>query len=130
MPALRAALPAGTPVGLTLDLDPVRAADQEAQSAAGIADAELNRIFLEPVLHGSYPTLARPELLPADAIVAPGDMELISAAIDFLGVNHYRPTYVRLADWADLRSDEMPLAGHPGIATYKPAGVSRTPMDC
>jgi beta-glucosidase len=123
--ALRAALPAGTPV----DLDPVRAADEEARSAAAVADAELNRIFLDPVLHGSYPALARPELLPPDALVAPGDMELISAPIDFLGVNYYRPTYVRLADWAQLRSDEMPLAGHPGIATYIPAGVSRTPMD-
>jgi beta-glucosidase len=129
LPALRTVLPAGTPVGLTLDLDPVRAADEEARSAAEIADVELNRIFLEPVLHGSYPALARPEMLPPDAIVQAGDMDLISAAIDFLGVNYYRPTYVRLTDWANLRGDELPLAGHPGIATYIPAGTSRTPMD-
>jgi beta-glucosidase len=129
LPALRDALPAGTPVGLTLDLHPIRAADEQARGATGIADAEQNRIFLDPILHGSYPALARPELLPADAIVASGDMELISAAIDFLGVNYYRPTYVRLADWTQLRSDETRLAGHPGIVTYIPAGTSRTPMD-
>ena len=30
-------------------------------------------------------------------------MELISAPIDFFGLNYYRPHYVRRGDWSDLR---------------------------
>ena len=66
--ALRSVHPA-TPVGITLDMHPVRLAEgtqPEAVEAARLAtDAELNGLFLEPILHGRYPEHARASLLPA-----------------------------------------------------------------
>src|SRR5436305_5079055 len=77
--AMRGALPGRVPVGIALDLHPVRAASDDALDAAVVLDAEHNRIFLEPVLHGSYPQAAGPELLPAPELIAPGDMAANSA---------------------------------------------------
>ena len=55
--ALRAALPAGTPVGITCNLHPQRpASDTKAdRAAARIADGYANRWFLDPVFRGRYP---------------------------------------------------------------------------
>ncbi|MGH2882454.1 MAG: GH1 family beta-glucosidase [Solirubrobacteraceae bacterium] len=127
--AMRAVLPSGGQVGISLDFHPIRAGNADSARAAAVVDAEHNRIFLEPVLHGSYPGLARAELLPPPALIKPGDMKLISAPLDFLGVNYYCPHYVRLGDWDDLRLTEAPVAGHPGVASYLPADLPHTIMD-
>ena len=57
MQALRAATPAGTPVGITLNLHPQRpvSAGEADIAAARVADGYANRWFLDPVLRGSYP---------------------------------------------------------------------------
>ncbi|HEX6699433.1 MAG TPA: family 1 glycosylhydrolase, partial [Gaiellaceae bacterium] len=61
----------------------------EDEAAAWEVDGEGNRWFLDPVFRGSYPA----DLLARNEIVAPfvheGDLEAISAPIDFLGVNNY-----------------------------------------
>jgi beta-glucosidase len=128
MEAMRAVLPSGGEIGIAIDLHPIRSGN-EASAHAAVADAELNRIFLEPVLHGSYPELARAELLPAPVLIKPGDMKLISAPVDFLGLNYYCPHYIRLGNWDDLRLSETPLAGHPGVVSYLPAELPHTIMD-
>jgi len=94
--ALRAGTPAGTPVGITLNLHPQRpvSASPEDMAAARIADGYANRWFLDPVLRGSYPedlveVFAR-SFGPPDSVRA-GDLELTSQPIDFLGVNYYFP---------------------------------------
>jgi beta-glucosidase len=94
--ALRAGTPAGTPVGITLNLHPQRPVSdsEEDLAAARIADGYANRWFLDPVLRGSYPEdmleLYGRHFGPPDSI-EPGDLELISQPIDFLGVNYYFP---------------------------------------
>ena len=126
--AMRSVLPADVPVGIALDLHPIRAAGDDAIEAAAVVDAEVNRIFLEPVLHGTYPETARAELLPPAALIEPGDMRAICAPVDFLGLNYYSPHYVRLGDWDDLRQGESALAGHPGVVSYLPPEIPRTVM--
>jgi beta-glucosidase len=128
MQAMRAALPGRIPIGISLDVHPIRPACEDALGAAVVLDAETNRIFLEPVLHGSYPAAARPELLPPAEMIRPGDMTLVSAPIDFLGLNYYSPHYVRAGDWDDLRRGESPLPGHPGFVNYIPPDLPRTNM--
>ena len=128
MQAMRSVLPGRVPIGISLDIHPVRPANEDALGAAVVLDAEHNRIFLEPVLHGTYPQAARAELLPPAALIEPGDMSVISAPLDFLGVNYYSPYYVRSADWDDLRLGESPLAGHPGFVSYAPPELPRTNM--
>jgi len=141
--ALRDVAP-GVPVGITYDLHPVRALgsrdrDQRpgdarrpdvVEQARLTRDAELNRLYMEPVLHGWYPGHARPEWLPSEALIMPGDLELIGQPVDFLGVNYYAPVYLRPGDPADLRRHERPVAGQmPGVVEYAPDWLERTDMD-
>ncbi|HXR13931.1 MAG TPA: GH1 family beta-glucosidase [Solirubrobacteraceae bacterium] len=124
---LRDALP-GARVGVTLDIHPVRALSEEASEAAAVTDAEQNRIFVDPVLHGSYPAKARAHLLPPAELVRDGDMEVIGAPIDFLGVNYYSPHYVRLDDGNGLGPEEAEIPGRPGVVVCKPERLPRTSM--
>jgi beta-glucosidase len=126
--ALRTAVPGATPIGVTIDLHPIRPLGEDAIEAASRIDAEENRIFLEPVLHGAYPQAVGAELLPPADLIEPDDMAAISAPIDFLGLNYYCPHYVRLGDWDNLLLGESPLTGHPGVVNYLPPELPRTVM--
>ncbi|NNJ11501.1 beta-glucosidase [Chloroflexales bacterium ZM16-3] len=102
-----ASLP-GAQVGIVLIIWPHRpASDRPADvAAARRVDGAMNRMFLEPLFRGRYPEdmlrhFARRLMRPP---VRPGDMEVISRPIDFLGVN----TYTRLTHAANWRD---PLAG-------------------
>jgi beta-glucosidase len=130
--ALRAAA-GGTPVGITLDLHPVQVLGERGagpvEHARAVTDANLNGLFLEPVLHGSYPAQARPGVVPPEHLIAGGDMETISQPLDFLGVNYYSSVYLRPGDPADLRRNEEPARyPAPGVVEYRPGQLERTPM--
>ncbi|HLJ03168.1 MAG TPA: family 1 glycosylhydrolase, partial [Solirubrobacteraceae bacterium] len=107
----------------------IRPAGDGAEAAARALDTELNRIYLDPVVHGRYPADARAEMLPPPALIRDGDMAVLGAPIDFLGVNYYTPLYVRPGNWSDLRRGEAPLPGHPGIVSYRPPELPRTTTD-
>jgi beta-glucosidase len=96
--ALGACLPSRAQIGIALNLDLVRpATDGEAdQAAAARVNDYLNRWFLDAALRGSYPQWLHDrfvETIGAE-FVRPGDMDVIAAPIDFLGVNYY--TVVRV----------------------------------
>lgn len=81
-------------LGITLNLSnsiPRDANDPVDLEAARLFDSLQNRIFLDPILRGAYPqdTLADLEPFGLGELIMPGDLEIISAPIDFLGVNHY-----------------------------------------
>jgi beta-glucosidase len=126
--ALRAALPSSASIGITLDIHPVRGVGDGIDHEREMSDAEQNRIYLDPVLHGRYPAAARPHMLPPPELIEPGDMELIATPIDFIGINYYSPHYVKFGDWNDLRLGEEPIAGRPGIVDYKPPETPRSSM--
>jgi beta-glucosidase len=94
---LRAAVPQAQ-VGITLNLTPVEAASEDPALTDEVrrTDGMSNRIFLDPVLRGTYPAdvLADTADLTWDDVIADGDLDLIGAPIDFLGVNYYHPTVV------------------------------------
>ena len=127
--ALRSVLPAGVPVGPTMDPQPYIALDPESEATCELLDAEINRTFMDPVFKGSYPADLRDEYRPPAQLVKDNDMELISAPIDFFGVNYYRPHYVRRGDRENLRVGESPLDGHPGFVEYKSPKLEKTIMD-
>jgi beta-glucosidase len=127
MQALRAG--SSSPVGIALDPNPIRPFGEGAEEIAARLDAEHNRMYLDPVLHGGYPALARAEMLPPEELIRDGDLEVIGAPLDFLGINYYRTHYVRLGDWTDLRLGESPVPGHPGLVNYLPPELPRTIMD-
>ncbi len=128
MQALRSVLPGPAPIGLALDPHPYRAVDADAQDAACALDVVHNRIFMDPVLHGSYPASADADMLPPDALVQTGDMALIGSPVDLIGVNYYRPHYIRSGDWSDLRRGESPVPEQPGFVEYLPPELPRTAM--
>ncbi len=126
--AIRAASPVPAQVGIALDFNPIRALDAGARAAADVVAAEVNGMYLDPVLHGCYPAGARAEMLPPPALIKPGDMELISAPLDFLGLNYYLPIHVRSGDPARLRDGESPLDGRTDAVAFAPPALPRTSM--
>jgi beta-glucosidase len=90
-------------IGITVDLTVAQPAtgSREDVAAASRLDGHHNRWFLDPLLRGAYPSdmveLYESRLGPLD-VVRDGDLELIAEPIDFLGVNFYRPTLVRVDD--------------------------------
>jgi beta-glucosidase len=131
--ALRDELPAGTPIGITLDMHPVKlpgdAATGDLEQARLITEANLNGLYLEPLLQCRYPEHASADLLPPEAIIAGDDLATIGQPIDFLGVNYYAPVYLRAGDPDNLRKDEhRPRRLLPGVVEYAPAGLERTAM--
>jgi beta-glucosidase len=124
--ALRAALAPDTPVGISLDIHPIRPWGEGAEQAVQVSDAEENRIFLDPVLHGRYPHAARTHMLPAPELIRDGDMELISGPTGFLGLNYYSPHYVRGP--VRPRSEDWQAPGSPAAAGCRPEHLPRTSM--
>jgi beta-glucosidase len=108
--ALRRESP-GSQVGITLDLYPMHAATgaDENGDATRLADGTRNRWFLDPVLRGEYPEDVlehfEPDLPPIEA----GDLRAIATPIDFLGVNHYTRTVIRMG--SDGLPEPVAVAG-------------------
>jgi beta-glucosidase len=133
--ALRAVIPSGTPVGITLNLTSVRPAGAGGEHAEALEHARLvtdafhNGIFLDPVLFGRYPEHAPEFILPPAELIADGDMAMIAAPLDFLGVNYYQPVHLRPGDPGHLlRTEEPPLPGITGVVEYLPDELERTCM--
>ncbi|UCM88576.1 GH1 family beta-glucosidase [Streptomyces marincola] len=86
-------------LGLTVNLYPVDAAtDGDAdRDAARRIDGLMNRLFLDPVLRGSYPADVLKDVaeITGTEHVRDGDLATISAPLDFLGVNYYSRHVVR-----------------------------------
>ncbi len=97
--AMRAAARQPLKIGITLNLSPVYAAKPGGwdDSAVKFSDAFLNRIALDPVLKGEYPSF-----LPSwiwnwlsRGVIQSDDLKTISVPTDFLGINYYRRTVMR-----------------------------------
>jgi beta-glucosidase len=86
------ALQSSAPVGITLNLAPVRSDDA---AAAARMDGYMNRWFLDPLLRGSYPADMVSHYEHRFGDLGLGDLDVISRPIDFLGVNYYSPQRVR-----------------------------------
>jgi len=82
-------------VGIAAQHFPVEpASDAEADLvAAGTFQALTNWLFADPILAGRYPDELRP-LLPVDDEQLEADLAVISAPLDFYGVNYYEPVRI------------------------------------
>ncbi len=78
--------------------------------AAELFELQHNDWVLDPLLRGRYPARLHTELWPhAAPSVRDGDMAIIAAPLDFIGLNYYFRTNVR--DDGQGGYVEMPLAG-------------------
>ena len=105
--AIRRAAPAAR-VAVTLNLAWVRPETPSAADAdaARKVDGLQNRVFLDPILHGRYPADVQADTAAVTdwGFVLPGDLEVIAAPLDALGLNYYSPTVVR--HWTRERPKE------------------------
>jgi beta-glucosidase len=139
---LRAAIPGGQ-IGIALNLQPVRpaTAHDEDRAASRRVDGNMNRLFLDPLFLGSYPSDMLDHYAgrrPGFDVVADGDLDVISRPIDFLGVNFYSPKTVSAATrLADARAagycvpahDPDSLSGDLGAVEVSRPDVDRTMME-
>jgi beta-glucosidase len=100
--AMRASGREDNQLGVTLNLSPVRPSrDREAdREAARRVDGQANRLYLDSIFRGSYPEdiLEHYRGESDFSFVRDGDLEKISAPVDFLGVNYYMRHMVREDD--------------------------------
>jgi beta-glucosidase len=97
--------------------------------AAQVLDIRMNRVFLEPCYLGAYSSDVVAEFAEsglhagelADGLVQPGDLALISAPTDFIGVNHY---HNMLASGSSTPGGVVITQAEPIVTTF---GWSNTP---
>lgn len=140
---IRSALPHAT-AGITLNLYDVDAASLSEQDidAARRIDGLSNRLFLDPVLTGSYPDdvlvdLGQTEWFAQHA--AADDLAIISRPIDFLGINFYSrhtvaagsaPVTEQTTDAAGFTAESSAPSAYPGSESVAFVGTDapRTQM--
>ncbi|MET0812055.1 MAG: GH1 family beta-glucosidase [Microbacterium sp.] len=133
-------------LGITLNFtvaDPADPQNPADVDAARRLDGQFNRWFLDPIFRGTYPAdivedfrAVNPAATAAfEAAVLPGDLAVISARIDALGVNYYHGDLVSGAapevaptggDAPTDRRGESPFPAGSGHANER--GLDRTSM--
>lgn len=121
--------------GITLNQFPVYPlTDAEADlEAAERIDGQMNRLFLDPVLRGSYP----PDVLAhfgaqvaLDGVIRDADLKVIAGPLDMLGVNYYTRFIVRARtpeETTRKAGRPLPWIGCPDIQ-FTGGGLPRTEM--
>ena len=104
-------------VGIVLNLTPAIPLNENDELAAKYADGFDNRWYADPVFKGSYPQ-DMVEGFGKEVPIHAGDMQSISAPLDFLGINFYTRQTVTLDESA------KPLPYRPVMVD----GVERTAM--
>ncbi|HEY3633133.1 MAG TPA: beta-glucosidase [Jatrophihabitantaceae bacterium] len=119
--ALRVALPTAAQIALTLNLFVVRGVSPSDTDAVRHVDGIANRIFLDPVLRGTYPADLIEDTRPVTdwSFVQDGDLATIATPIDLLGVNFYAPSLVTAATddvaASSRRAHDPGAAGGPAL---------------
>jgi beta-glucosidase len=126
--ALRAA--GARQVAITNNCSPAwPASDSPADAAAASAfDTLQNRLFTDPLLLGAYPDLSAFGVGETGLdCVRDGDLAVIGAPIDALGVNYYSPTRLSAQPGSPLPFQMEPIPGYPVTAfgwPVVPAGLT------
>jgi beta-glucosidase len=103
-------------VALTNNYSPAwPASDSPADLAATAAyDTLHNRLFTDPLVFGRYPDLSAFGVGEAGLpCVRDGDLEIIAAPLDALGVNYYNPTRLSALPDSPLPFQLEPIDGYP-----------------
>lgn len=93
-------------LGLVLNLSPMHAATDSAadRAKAVLDDGKVVRWYMDPLFKGRYPQDVLDDLGADAPQVQPGDMEAITASMDFLGVNYYSRSVISAGEPWDVHS--------------------------
>ncbi|GAA0822204.1 GH1 family beta-glucosidase [Streptosporangium amethystogenes subsp. fukuiense] len=89
-------------------------ADPADLAAADAYDILHNRLFNDPVLLGSYPDLSAYGV--SLDCVRDGDLDLIGAPLDGIGINYYNPTRIAAPTGEGLPFEDAGVTGYPTTA--------------
>jgi beta-glucosidase len=120
--AVRAAS-ADASVGVVLNLAPVRREPAGDPAAADLVDAVQNRLWLDALLDGRYPSVL--PALAEPALVRAQDLAVIEGSADWLGINYYTPFRIGAPDDAGAGATQD-VAAYPGAPPF--AFVPRPPV--
>ncbi|MCA3697428.1 GH1 family beta-glucosidase [Aquidulcibacter sp.] len=115
----------GAKVGTVLSINGVQPASTSPEdvAASALADAVMNRAFLDPIFKGTYPDEIGAMVTP---FIRDGDMDRLKADLDFLGINHYTRSKIA-AKPASVSADGATAGGGMGFVP-PPAGTPITLM--
>ena len=116
VPRLRTASP-DAKVGITLNFTPGFPLSPADQAACEIYNEDSGYWFLEPLMTGHYPTVTARLHEPAMPLIVEGDLELMQAPLDFLGVNYYTRHLIRRNPNDDVPYDVVPATEAGGELT-------------
>ncbi len=108
--AVRAHAIVGSVVGTTHAVAPVRPSTPTDADRAAAAKLDMiwNGAFTDPLFGRGYPAMLAPLIAP---LVKEGDLAIIAAKPDFLGLNYYQRIYIKADDSAaGLTTAEAPSA--------------------
>ncbi len=99
-------------LGLTLNFtvpDPLDPDDPRDVDGARRVDAQMNRIFLDPIFRGEYPADLLEDVcgLGLENHIMDGDLDVISTPIDVLGVNYYNGEAIGHEEPANALADSV-----------------------
>lgn len=115
---LRKVIPEGRKVSITLNLHALYGVGASGGEAVRRIDALGNRIFLGPILEGSYPDDLREATREITdwSFVQEGDLKQIHQPIDFLGVNYYQANHVEIWNGQEPRHNIDRFSADKGTA--------------
>lgn len=103
MPVLRRNAPEAKH-GVVFNASPAYAHSEKDIGAAKYSEAENYHWFIDPVLKGEYPALVTERHLMNMPMVLAGDLEIISAPVDYIGINYYTRNVVRYNESGDIET--------------------------
>ncbi|WP_136482915.1 GH1 family beta-glucosidase [Vibrio sp. H11] len=103
MPVLRNNAPASKH-GVVFNASPAYPYSEHDQGAADYSDAENYHWFIDPVLKGEYPRLVVEKESAYMPMILQGDLEIMSAPVDYIGINYYTRNVVRFNDQGDIET--------------------------
>lgn len=129
--AMRAQRHGAESFGITLNLNPVTPVDSTPEQTAAARRYECfqNLAFSDPVLAGCYPDTEKSVWAETTdfSFRRDGDLDIIGAELDFLGVNNYFPAYVRTAPHEQSEPSAR-AAGDIGVELSPPEELRRNAM--
>lgn len=123
--AMREAAGPGHRLGITLNFtlaDPADPGSPADVDAARRIDGAFNRVFLDPVFRGRYPSDVLEDMAGAGlgSHIRDNDMEIIASPIDVLGVNYYKGVMVACPLEPPAGDSDLVFASERGLARRSP----------
>ncbi|MDN3678848.1 GH1 family beta-glucosidase [Vibrio tapetis subsp. quintayensis] len=88
--------------GIVVNATPAYPESEKDIGAAKYCEAENFHWFIDPVLMGQYPAVVLERQAHNMPLILAGDLDIISAPVDYIGINYYTRTVARFNENGDI----------------------------